>query len=448
MSTAIAAIVYTLNITVFVILMLWLDYDRSFVQALAKNSAILTASSTGLLVLSIRRTEPDLRPTTWQIIHQSSAITLLIFSIIHSIAHFPSLLQSKPLSVCTGFIMLSILVCAASIPLVRKNHYNCFYMIHIFSFSIFAIAAALHSPVYFVPSIAIYIGCILLQRILTLWKQRMTTHDLRVHHLTESFVILDIHVPRILCCTGVNWSRCKHKHEMTIWLVCTDISYLQRHPFTVFEHEQCWSGSCRLRILIDNNGDWKHELNTLTEQAFCERVSERVLPTIFVDTLRREKYPVKMLKSATVLFILKNVGISSFFAFMYTILLDPRLETNRQIVLHYQCCRYDYLALLAEYLLKHKSLFTIKTTVYMPKYQNMGSHFRGTPFSDFMCIKSDTQLNVNMAIIEAYWIHADIVDKQQQQQQQLNYKQKRPFCYTNECLYRNRVAASALVDTF
>lgn len=449
-------IIYTLNLFIFILLMCLRTCDRSFIQAIAKNSAILTAISLGLLVLSARRTEPESQ-MLWQIIHECSAMTLLVCSLVHSIAHLlpPPLLLLLPIQqqqqqlffICTGSIMLSsiIVISLISIKSIRRRYYDFFYVSHVIGFLLIGLAAVLHSPVFLAPSIALYACAILSQRALTLCRQH--NHDLRVHHLTESFVILDIHVPRVLCCTGVNWAQCKHKHELTVWLVCPQISYLQRHPFTVFEHEQCWSGYCRLRVMISNNNkcDWKHELNNLIQQAFSERIGEKLLPTIFVDTLRRQAYPHKMLTAPVVLFILKNVGISSFFAYLQAILSDPRLQqqtTNRQIVLHYQCCRYDYLSLLAERLMKYKSsIFVIYTTVYMLRYQNIGSHFRGKLLSDLMCIKSNSQLNVTGAIIEASRIYTDV------QQQQQQFKQKRPFCYTNERAFRDRVAASALVDS-
>jgi len=344
----------------------------------AKNSAVLTVVAT-YICLFIAKYVLNREDCLSISVHRAAAYLILIFSLIHTISHivryfavirsvytFNELMNSVLfLKYLTGIFMLVflLLLILTSTNFIRKYHFNLFYYIHLVSVIGFLVSSCLHS-IWFVPIVLYWLLTIPMHRFLCRIFVKCT---LLVEMYSSDFVLIDLKIKRTWLAKLLLLNTLEHNNgNSDIWMICKNISYLERHPFTVIETNHRGDHDY-VRVMFSKFGDWKMQLATLLETNKPYNLYS-CGASILVDTAHISM-SFGPWKSKYLLFLMNNVEYTTFLAFI-THLCDKRNDKVRKIVrhiyLHYSFSHYDYYRVLVKHLDRTK-LFNsihINVTVY------------------------------------------------------------------------------------
>lgn len=267
----------------------------------------------------------------------------------------------------TGTIMMIALVIGSillSTKRFRKHRYNLFYYAHVTSFLLWAVLSIVHS-VYFLP--------VVLLTALAVYGTRLTMRLLipvvvMIERINDSFALIELRIRKTRLTRFLLIDRLtRHNGNVDVWLVCHNISYLERHPFSVIETRHR-KRHVYVRLLVARLGDWTEKLcDLLTTNEPYDLYSGGV--TLSIDHCRTSTDLPDLRRRNRLLFLLRNEEIVVFLRYLVFI-CDPLNERCRdrvrQIFLHYIVTDLNYLALLREYLAIATAYrcVTITTLVY------------------------------------------------------------------------------------
>lgn len=363
----IVASVLVSNLVTFATLM----YLRQFSQlsrTIAKNSAVITVVNLSMIVLTINRTS-SMKNTIVQIIHINCGLMFALFSIIHTVAHIFLLYDATiffyeavkyfyltrfPFEYNSGVILLfaSLVTIGASMGSTRKHKYNVFYFSHIVSWTIIAATVAFHSY-YLLGPIVLSLFVLYVPR---LASRRFVRPCVLVEHIGNQFVVINLKIKnnRLNRWLLLNFLH-RNQGNATVWIFSRNLrgfSCLERHPFSVIGIDKCQDDSSHdvVTAMVSCSGDWKGSVfSELIRNASLRLYSCGV--QLGVDSVRSGEFSTgDLTRSENLLFVLENVGIASFLAFV-RFFVDPKNskilhDRKRMIRLHYRTDDVGYLSFL------------------------------------------------------------------------------------------------------
>lgn len=329
----------------------WLFARRSneIYNDLAKATSALTLLNFVVICASIRYIGLR-RGSVGRIFHESGSCYLFLLVLAHTIIEIVRR-RGNATSYVTGTIMILVLLMGALLLRFRKYRYNRFYYAHVACFLLWSVLSVVHS-VYFLPLVLLAATIVYGSR---LTMRLSVPVEVTVEQISDEFVLIELKIRKS------RWTRfllidklTKHNGNVDIWLVCNNISYLERHPFNVIEtrHRKRYAF---VRVLVAKLGDWTEKLcDLLATNAPYELFSSGLSLSIDHCRLSADACCVSNLRRRNrLLFLLRNEEIVVLLRYLVFI-CDPRNEKCRdrfrQIFLHYSVTDLNYLVLLQEYL--------------------------------------------------------------------------------------------------
>jgi hypothetical protein len=392
--------IITINVSLFVALCVFRTFD-SFSRTIAKNAALMTLPSLfGVLTTVGPAGESNVVDrNNGRTIHKVFAYILVSFSLTHTIAHIVLMYYNTDFELdliidyiilfvfqyVSGIIILLflLLVLVMSRLSVRSKRYNTFYMVHVINVAIFVSFSGMHSPIFLTPLLIITCSWIYGSRLIT----RLSSNDACIicRHLNESFVIVDVRVvdnwlTRLMILRALE----QEQGNATVWLSSKTLSCglgrFERHPFSVIETYR-ENEYAYIRLMISNTGgDWVYDFHKrMVKNVNLDLFSNGI--SLVIDSMRSGIFRSNAIIQANhIVFILENVGISSFLGFLRFI-CDPKNrkifhKRMRYIYLYYFVTNHNFLLYLNAYLNLCETIkcVAVKFVVYSPQ----AGSFRGS----------------------------------------------------------------------
>lgn len=273
---------------------------------LSRSSATLINFCLAFSLLSIIRL-----PKRWffipfklKYLHIYFAISLTIWSIVHTVAHYKTFLRFRyslfeSTVGLTGHILLLLLlsVFVMSLPYIRKIMYQCFLYYHYIFLVLFTGVLLVHGNLCFLRNDSKQ--CLLS----TSWMWLIGPYIYVIGYIIYKFT----RRVKMLSSYDLNNGICELKLDLgkeyegkTIWVCCPKISYLEWHPFTVAFYT---NGGCYL--YFKKRGDWTEELSKIIKDSditFLVEGPYHAIPKNIIETIAKE--PVVLISS--------GVGITTF----------------------------------------------------------------------------------------------------------------------------------------
>lgn len=376
-----------LHLLVFVLLMIFRTFSK-LSQAVAKNSAVLTVIDLTILVITMSYTSTTKR-TLLHTLHVCSGVMLILWSLIHTAGHVYLLYEYTaflgehlryfygtvfPFEYTSGAIMLLALLAVIGLSAVpiRKHRYDTFYFSHIIGWTVFVAVSGFHSY-YLLPPIGITLFTIYGKRVMNRWFLRPV---LSVKYRGKQFALINLKIRDtwLTRWLALSFLR-KNQGNAVVWLSSSSLngcSRFERHPFSMIEIDNHPKDPnyALITLMISRSGNWKRSLHdAIDRNANRELYSLGV--KLFVDSVRAGDFMNRdMLRSVNLLFLLENVGIASFLAFVRFI-CDPKHrkqlhDRERILHLHYRVDDLEYLTVLNTYieLASQFKFMRIQHTIY------------------------------------------------------------------------------------
>lgn len=368
---AVTTVFIIAHFIVFTLLMLFRTFPQ-ISRAVAKNSAVLTLVDLTCLVATMGYTS-TVKRTILHTLHVWSGVMLVLWSLVHTVGHIYLLYEFSaflfdhlryfytsvfPYEYTSGVIMLLALlvVICMSINPVRKHKYDSFYFTHIVGWTLFSLLAGFHSY-YLLAPIGITAITLYAKRIL---NRVCLKPCVSVRYYGNKFVLLNLRIRDTWLTRWLllNFLR-NNQGNAVVWIssaMLDGCSRFERHPFTVIEIDQHQRNPnyAFITLMISRSGNWKQSLHSLLSRNMNRELYSLGV-RLMIDSARVGEFTdSSMLKSVNLLFLLENVGIASFLAFI-RFLCDPKhrekLHVHERVLhLHYRVDDLEYLTVLATYL--------------------------------------------------------------------------------------------------
>lgn len=343
---------YALNVAVFLVLMYFRFDIRSMgdlLYAVAKNCAIMTIINVQVACTSGFFTCSDEKSTV-KSLHILSGVTLVLFSILHTVSHFIRMVNDvgliRPVTVYSGCLILLylILFMILSIRKIRKRNFNVFFYSHTILIINVCIIGILHSFYFLVfPTLLMvaHYGKRFVMRCLKVKQVRVDAFD-GFHKL--SLVYENTFLFRYLIRNQLAENGCSDA-----WLVCYNMSRFQRHPFTVCDWYDTDTGKTVLVFALNANGDWKSLLCKIVHQNINLNLYNFGL-SMAVDTVGKSSVTAA-LEHCRVLFLARDIMITSAISYLMCLHRIAKMRTHhRHVDIYFEVSKIDYVHLLMTHL--------------------------------------------------------------------------------------------------
>lgn len=289
---------------------------------LAKSSAALITLNSSLLILfSVKFFKRYIWvPSIFNMFHYIFASYILIWSVVHSIAHYVNFtkLHNPPYfdwgvgytGIILWIVLISLFVVSSSY--IRKVHYHKFIYYHSFASFVFFAFLFLHQSFCFIkndrgncplPTSWLVVTLPLFVFFTeTVWKYVDPNSRLVIKQVVKHNNIIEIRLPLTKSFAG-----------KTVWLCCPQISLFEWHPFAVTDHENDVSS-----IHFKPRGNWTTKFAKVLGVEFHNSTTGQVFPVILPYVLVQGPfhcYPKNILQTLQTqdsIIVANGIGITTF----------------------------------------------------------------------------------------------------------------------------------------
>lgn len=277
--------------------------------------------------------------------HIVSFFFFFFFSLVHVIFHLfvfffntNNLLPHYIFFYISGFIILIWLFLIFIVSVLRKRIYKYFIYIH-YSFYFLTFFFIVHSPIFFFAFIPFFYRKI--KEIIILFY----TPKIKIEKVYKQFICLTLTYKLNYLTNFILVSSL----ENYCYIICKNISNFEHHVFTITSIKK-ENKYISYEIIISNNGDWKNKLHCIALSNFDFNFYNNGL-NIKIVKFRENNISNVFSKFDNIVFVLENIGITTFFSSLNLFLTINKLQMKKyNITLHY---KFDFIEYYEILLLKY-----------------------------------------------------------------------------------------------
>lgn len=262
--------------------------------------------------------------------HRCLAYFIWVLSFIHTLAYILNQsrceLQNHPFAIIHLFqpiprtfgtlaMVFITLICALSIPFLRRNHYTFFQYSHTLSVVLFYVFTALHRP-YFIPYAITSLVIFLMDKLLFYVLGKLPRYEAHIHSVDDSFI-------KLYFDKGTRFEFYAGQH---IYMNVPEVSMLEWHPFTIVSAPD----DRRVELGIKALGDYTTKLIEYSKDK--HKMDIRVYGPF-------GRFPFQYNRYKEIILISSGIGITPMISVLRDTFLSPRKESMVKTVTLIWVCR-------------------------------------------------------------------------------------------------------------